>query len=183
MSVANEVHAGQVAAGQQSAADVRTAPWWQHRAVFRYGFLALILIVWQIVGPHISPIFFTYPSKIAVAFWQLTVSGDLPYYLVAEPGGDVLRPVGGHCGRHSGGGGDGARALARLGVGSADQRALRNPDGRAGADPGAVVRHLPQGQDHRRVPVRRVPDPDQYLSGRARVRQKHARGGAIVPLE
>ncbi len=81
MSVANEVHAGQVAAGQQSAANVRTAPWWQHRAVFRYGFLALILVVWEIVGPHISPIFFTYPSKIAVAFWQLTVSGDLPYYL------------------------------------------------------------------------------------------------------
>ena len=36
--------------------------------MFRYGFLALILIVWQIVGPHISPIFFTYPTKIAVAF-------------------------------------------------------------------------------------------------------------------
>ena len=81
MSVANEVHAGQVAAGQQSVARVRTTPWWQHRAVFRYGFLALILIVWQIVGPHISPIFFTYPTKIAVAFWQLTISGDLPYYL------------------------------------------------------------------------------------------------------
>ncbi len=81
MSVANEVHAGQVASGQQSAAKVKAAPWWEHQAVFRYGFLALILIVWEIVGPHISPIFFTYPSKIAVAFWQLTVSGDLPYYL------------------------------------------------------------------------------------------------------
>ena len=37
--------------------------------------------MWQIVGPHISPIFFTYPSKIAVAFYTLTASGDLPYYL------------------------------------------------------------------------------------------------------
>jgi len=43
--------------------------------------LALVLIVWQIVGPHISPIFFTYPTKIAVAFYDLTVSGDLPHYL------------------------------------------------------------------------------------------------------
>ena len=81
MSVANEVHAGQVAAAQQGVAKAKSQPWWERRAAFRYGFLALILIVWQIVGPHISPIFFTYPSKIAIAFWQLTISGDLPYYL------------------------------------------------------------------------------------------------------
>jgi NitT/TauT family transport system permease protein len=53
----------------------------ESRALFRYGFLALILIAWQIVGPHINPIFFTYPTKIAVAFYELTVSGDLPLYL------------------------------------------------------------------------------------------------------
>ena len=53
----------------------------ESKALFRYGFLALILIVWEIVGPHISPIFFTYPSKIAVAFYELTASGDLPHYL------------------------------------------------------------------------------------------------------
>jgi len=53
----------------------------ESKALFRYGFLALILIVWQIVGPHIDPIFFTYPTKIAVAFYELTVSGDLPHYL------------------------------------------------------------------------------------------------------
>jgi sulfonate transport system permease protein len=83
MSVANEVRAGGLAAERQDAAvaKVKTAAWWEHRALFRYGFLALILIVWQIVGPHISPIFFTYPTKIAVAFYQLTISGDLPYYL------------------------------------------------------------------------------------------------------
>ena len=83
MSVANEVRAGSLAAAAQTApaAQQKTAAWWEHRALFRYGFLALILIVWQIVGPHISPIFFTYPTKIAVAFYELTISGDLPYYL------------------------------------------------------------------------------------------------------
>ena len=39
------------------------APWWEQPALFRYGFVALILIVWQIVGPFISPIFFTYPTQ------------------------------------------------------------------------------------------------------------------------
>jgi NitT/TauT family transport system permease protein len=81
MSVANEVHAGGMAAGQQMAPVAKSVPWWEHRAVFRYGFLALILIVWQIVGPFISPIFFTYPSRIAVAFYELTINGELPYYL------------------------------------------------------------------------------------------------------
>jgi sulfonate transport system permease protein len=83
MTVAHEVHAGAIAAKPQKpvAAQEARLPWWERRAVFRYGFVALILIVWQIVGPHISPIFFTYPTKIAVAFYDLTVSGDLPYYL------------------------------------------------------------------------------------------------------
>ncbi len=66
---------------------------WERPRFYRYGFLALILIVWEIVGPLINPIFFSYPSKIAVAFYDLTVvTGELPYYLVAEPGGPGLRP-------------------------------------------------------------------------------------------
>jgi ABC-type nitrate/sulfonate/bicarbonate transport system permease component len=83
MSVANEVHSGRLAAQAEAAVAgaVHKTPWWYTRGVFRYGFLALILIVWQIVGPFISPIFFTYPSQIAVAFYELTASGDLPYYL------------------------------------------------------------------------------------------------------
>ena len=83
MSVANEVRgAGIVTATQAaSAAKPDKKPWWEHAALFRYGFLLLILVVWQIVGPQINPIFFTYPSKIAVAFYSLTASGDLPYYL------------------------------------------------------------------------------------------------------
>ncbi len=81
MSVANEVHAGGLAAASQAATAAKAKAWWERPAVFRYGFVALLLIVWQIVGPTISPIFFTYPTKIAVAFYTLTVSGDLPYYL------------------------------------------------------------------------------------------------------
>ncbi len=81
MSVAHDVRAAGLTAGQQAALAAKAVPWWERRAVFRYGFLALILIVWQLVGPHISPIFFTYPTQIAVAFYDLTASGDLPYYL------------------------------------------------------------------------------------------------------
>ena len=80
MSVANEVRDRRVAA-KPAAAPAVNKPWWERPALFRYGSVALILIVWQIVGPDISPIFFTYPTKIAVAFYTLTVSGDLPYYL------------------------------------------------------------------------------------------------------
>src|SRR5476651_2786703 len=81
MSVAHEVRTATVAEGAQPAAAVVKTPWWEQPALFRYGFVALILIVWQIVGPFISPIFFTYPSKIAVAFYDVTVSGELPYFL------------------------------------------------------------------------------------------------------
>jgi ABC-type nitrate/sulfonate/bicarbonate transport system permease component len=81
LSVADEAHAGVIAAKPVPATTAKKVPWWEHRALFRYGFVALILIVWEIVGPFISPIFFSYPSKIAVAFYELTVSGDLPYYL------------------------------------------------------------------------------------------------------
>ena len=83
MSIANEVHTGALAANAQpsAAAVVKKSPWWERPALFRYGFVALILIIWQIVGPSISPIFFTYPTKIAVAFYSLTISGELPYFL------------------------------------------------------------------------------------------------------
>jgi NitT/TauT family transport system permease protein len=83
MSVVNEIHTDALAADEQAAAAaaVKKSPWWERPALFRYGFVALILLVWQIVGPFISPIFFTYPTKIAVAFYDLTVSGELPYFL------------------------------------------------------------------------------------------------------
>jgi NitT/TauT family transport system permease protein len=79
---ADGVHSGAL----ESKAIPAAAPRKRHallesKALFRYGFLALILIVWQIVGPNIDPIFFTYPTKIAAAFYELTVSGDLAHYL------------------------------------------------------------------------------------------------------
>src|ERR1700756_1279177 len=82
MSVAHQVHSASLES--RAAVPARTPvrpPWWQRRAFFRYGFVALILIAWEIIGPFINPIFFSYPSKIAVAFYDLTASGDLPYYL------------------------------------------------------------------------------------------------------
>jgi ABC-type nitrate/sulfonate/bicarbonate transport system, permease component len=81
MSVANEAQAAAVADATRPAAAVVRTPWWEQPALFRYGFVALILIVWEIVGPFISPIFFTYPTKIAVAFYDLILNGELPYYL------------------------------------------------------------------------------------------------------
>src|SRR5260221_8304685 len=80
MSIANQVHGGSLADGTPAATTIKSS-WWERPALFRYGFVALILIIWEIVGPFISPIFFTYPSKIAVAFYDVTVSGELPYSL------------------------------------------------------------------------------------------------------
>ena len=80
MSVANQVHTGQLADHAPRAAATNPS-WWERPALFRYGFVLLILIVWQIVGPFINPIFFTYPTKIAEAFYTTTISGELPYFL------------------------------------------------------------------------------------------------------
>jgi NitT/TauT family transport system permease protein len=82
MSVAHQVDTGTipVAAPVQAAKPV---PLWMRPRVYRYGFLALILIVWELVGPLVSPILFSYPSKIALAFYELTVvTGELQYYMV-----------------------------------------------------------------------------------------------------
>jgi sulfonate transport system permease protein len=81
MSVANEVRTGAIPAPPPLA--VKPAPLWTRPRFYRYGFLALILIVWQLVGPMINPIFFSYPTKIALAFYQLTfVTGELQHYMV-----------------------------------------------------------------------------------------------------
>ena len=80
MSVANQVHTSPLADHAPPAA-VNKPSWWERPSLFRYGFVLLILIVWQIVGPFINPIFFTYPTKIAVAFYDTTMSGELPYFL------------------------------------------------------------------------------------------------------
>jgi NitT/TauT family transport system permease protein len=56
-------------------------PLWRRRAFVRYGFLALLLLLWEILGPLVNPIFFSYPSKIIAAFIQLSLSGELLHYL------------------------------------------------------------------------------------------------------
>lgn len=80
MTVAQQVDTGAVAGSAQAPAEVK-APWWEHAGLYRYGFVVAILIVWEITAPFISPIFFTSPSKIAIAFYETTVSGELPYFL------------------------------------------------------------------------------------------------------
>jgi NitT/TauT family transport system permease protein len=80
MTVAQQVDTRAIAGSAQVPATVKTA-WWEHAALYRYGFVVAILIVWEIVAPFISPIFFTSPSKIAVAFYETTISGELPYFL------------------------------------------------------------------------------------------------------
>src|SRR5262249_22513220 len=80
MSVANQVQTSPLADRAPPTA-VNKPSWWERPALFRYGFVLLILIVWQIVGPFINPIFFTYPTKIAVAFYDTIMSGELPYFL------------------------------------------------------------------------------------------------------
>jgi NitT/TauT family transport system permease protein len=77
------IQEAQVAAATQVATNKDApVPFWERRAFYRYGALALILLVWELVGPTIDPIFFTYPSKIAQAFVTLTTNGELPYYLL-----------------------------------------------------------------------------------------------------
>jgi len=39
--------------------------------------LAIILTLWEVFGRDINPVFGSYPSAIAVAFWELVVSGVL----------------------------------------------------------------------------------------------------------
>ena len=80
MTVAQQVDTGSITGNPQAAAVVKTS-WRESPSLYRYGFVVVLLIVWEIVGPFISPIFFTYPSRIAVAFYETTVSGELPYFL------------------------------------------------------------------------------------------------------
>ena len=81
MTIAQQVHGGAVADGVQAAAAVKT-PWRERASLYRYGFVLAILVIWEAVGPFVSPIFFTYPTKIALAFYETTLSGELPYFLM-----------------------------------------------------------------------------------------------------
>lgn len=81
MTIANEAHAESIAGQPASAAAELKPAFWHQRAIFRYGFLILILLVWELVGQRVNPILFSHPTKIAAAFYELTfVTGELPYY-------------------------------------------------------------------------------------------------------
>jgi len=85
MSAVNEAHMGGAGVAQPAAAAAvkkDQPPIWMRQRFFRYGFLAVILLLWELTGPLINPIFFSYPSKIAIAFYNLSVSGELLYYLL-----------------------------------------------------------------------------------------------------
>ncbi len=81
MSAINEAPAVPVTV---SAAATRKEkpPIWKRQAFYRYGFLVLILALWEILGPLVNPILFSYPSKIALAAFELTASGELLHYLL-----------------------------------------------------------------------------------------------------
>ena len=128
MSAINEVRAGALAAGADAIKPQPKVPFWRWPRFYRYGFLALILIVWQIVGPMINPIFFSYPTKIALAFYELTfVTGELAALPGREPADPVLRARHRDFGRRSAGGADGALQAGRLGARSAGQRLYATP--------------------------------------------------------
>ena len=77
MTAVNDVQA----AAQPARVAIEQPSIWHRPAIYRYGFLAFILIVWELVGPSINPIFFTYPSRIVIAFYGLLLSGELWYCL------------------------------------------------------------------------------------------------------
>ncbi|HWH79709.1 MAG TPA: hypothetical protein VNT76_20155, partial [Candidatus Binatus sp.] len=57
----------------------RDKPWslYDHPNLIRSASVAIFLLLWEVYGRRTDPILFTYPSAIAVAFWQLLKSGEL----------------------------------------------------------------------------------------------------------
>ncbi|HEY6992900.1 MAG TPA: ABC transporter permease, partial [Xanthobacteraceae bacterium] len=82
MDAINEARPGEIDAALKASATAaqRKVPFWHQPPIYRYGFIAFILVVWELGGPLVNPIFFSYPSKIIAAAYHLTLSGELPYY-------------------------------------------------------------------------------------------------------
>ena len=55
------------------AAERRPLPRW----VITLASIAIVILLWEIFGRRVNPVFGSYPSAIAVAFWELAVSGQL----------------------------------------------------------------------------------------------------------
>ncbi len=77
------------AAPDAEAAERRPLPRWAITAMS----IVCVLILWEIFGRDINPVFGSYPSAIAVAFWDLLVTGQLQSALY-----ESLRPFAlGYC--------------------------------------------------------------------------------------
>lgn len=61
------------AARETEAPEQRPVPRW----LITCGSIVAVLIFWEIVGRQINPVFGSYPTAIAVAFWELLVTGQL----------------------------------------------------------------------------------------------------------
>jgi len=61
------------AASEMDAVERKPLPRW----VITLGSIVTMLILWEIFGRRVNPVFGSYPSAIAVAFWELAVSGQL----------------------------------------------------------------------------------------------------------
>jgi NitT/TauT family transport system permease protein len=57
----------------------RERPWsvYDHPNLIRTASVVLFLSLWELYGRRTDPLLFTFPSAIAVAFWQLLKSGEL----------------------------------------------------------------------------------------------------------
>jgi len=71
------------AAAPAEAAPRRPMPRWLITLIS----ICVMLALWEIFGRQVNPVFGSYPSAIAVAFWQLLLSGDLGTAMVQS-----LRP-------------------------------------------------------------------------------------------
>ena len=71
------------AAAKEESAERKPLPRW----MITVASVAVLLIIWEIFGRRINPVFGSYPSAIAVAFWELVVTGQLWSALY-----DSLRP-------------------------------------------------------------------------------------------
>jgi len=71
------------AAAKEEVAERRPLPRW----MITVASVAVLLILWEIFGRRINPVFGSYPSAIAEAFWELVVTGQLWSALY-----DSLRP-------------------------------------------------------------------------------------------
>ena len=71
------------AAAKKESAERKPMPRW----MITVASVALLLILWEIFGRRVNPVFGSYPSAIAEAFWELLITGQLWSALY-----DSLRP-------------------------------------------------------------------------------------------